>query len=105
MLQIYCPHCCETRHEQDFAYIDEAFITRPKDMATVSDQKLADYLYFRQNHKGDVYEQWQHVSGCRKILVVFRNNITNQIHKTYTLDQASLLNNSTVDSEETYAAI
>jgi len=75
MLVITCPHC-GMRNANEFTFGGE-LSTRP-----VADADLAswrDYLYTRRNVAGWEEEQWLHVSGCRRLLVVERNTITNEI--------------------------
>lgn len=88
MLYIHCPICGEKRDEQEFHYAGEAFIARPLDPEALSDEEWGDYVFMRSNKKGWIWEQWEHVSGCRKIFVVQRHNVSNDIAGSYTLQQA-----------------
>ena len=85
MLNIYCPYCAEKRDEQEFRYAGEAYIARPERPDEVSDEEWGDYVFMRSNHKGLIWEQWEHVAGCRKVVVVNRHNVSNVIQATYTL--------------------
>lgn len=85
MLYIYCPFCGEHRDEQEFQNAGEAYIARPNLEEEISDEVWGDYVFMRSNRKGLIWEQWEHVSGCRKVVVVNRNNVTNEIKGTYTL--------------------
>lgn len=86
MFLIHCPHCGEARDEQEFHCAGEAFIVRPLDPETVDDATWGDYVFFRDNPKGVVWEQWSHGAGCRKFFVIKRNNVTNEILATYTME-------------------
>ena len=85
MLYIHCPQCAEKRDEQEFHYAGEASIARPADPENCSDEEWGDYVFMRTNHKGWIWEQWEHVSGCRKVFVAKRNNVSNDIEATYNL--------------------
>ena len=66
MFLIHCPHCRETREEEEFACGGEAFIARPANPETISEEDWGDYLFNRKNPKGWHWEMWQHTTGCRK---------------------------------------
>lgn len=89
MFYLYCPFCGEKRDEQEFHHAGEAFIARPTDPEALNDEEWGDYLFMRSNHKGWVWEQWEHTSGCRKLFVVERNNVTNEIRGSYTFAEAA----------------
>lgn len=91
MLQLHCPHCQETREEEEFAYAGEAFIPRPADPETVSDEVWGDYLFMRRNPKGWFWEQWQHTGGCRKVFAVKRHTASYQVAGSWTLANAKPL--------------
>ena len=88
MLLITCPYCGEKREEEEFAYADEAFIVRPSDPESLNDQEWAEYLFVRDNVRGLQYEKWAHTAGCRKFFIVKRNNRTNEIETTMTMQDA-----------------
>ena len=83
MFRIHCPFCNETRDEEEFACAGEAFIARPPE--GVSDAAWGDYLFMRRNTKGWFWEQWQHVAGCRKVLVVRRHTASYEVSGSWTL--------------------
>ncbi len=85
MLLIRCPYCGEAREEQEFSYAGEALIQRPG--RDVTDEEWGDYLFKRKNIKGVTTEQWAHTYGCRKLFVVERNNISNDIINVRTFEQ------------------
>lgn len=86
MLLIECPWC-GPRDESEFSYGGEAHIVRPPDPETLSDEEWADYLFMRQNPKGDHLEQWVHAQGCRRWFGAERNTITYRINTTYKLSE------------------
>ncbi len=77
MFLIECPYCGEPREEQEFSYAGEALIARPA--LDCSDEEWGDYLFKRKNLKGPTVEQWAHTAGCRKLFIMERNNVTNDI--------------------------
>lgn len=79
MLLIPCPWC-GPRDETEFVY-GEAAVERPA--ATASDAEWTDYLYFRDNPKGDHREFWFHSTGCHRWFVVERNTVTHTIAAAY----------------------
>lgn len=91
MLRLHCPFCQTTRDEQEFAYLGEAFITRPIDPDAIDDSAWADYLFMRRNTKGWFWEQWQHNTACRKIFAVRRHTATYEVSGSWTLAQAKPL--------------
>lgn len=88
MFVIRCPHCCETREEEEFSYGGEAFIARPETPETQSDESWGDYLFMRKNPKGWHWEMWGHSTGCRKFFVVKRNTANHAIDGVWTLAEA-----------------
>ncbi len=90
MLYIHCPYCEEKRDEQEFRHAGEAYIARPENPEEVSDEEWGDYVFMRSNKKGWIWEQWEHVAGCRKVIVVNRNNVSNEIKATYDLTTGKL---------------
>ena len=84
MLRLNCPYC-GPRDETEFAYGGESHVTRPPNEA--SDRAWADYLYFRRNVQGVVYERWQHLRGCRQWFNVARDNVTHVIRAVYRMDE------------------
>ena len=75
MLLIPCPHCGQ-RNSNEFVFNGEA-VPRPgphPDPAT-----WRRYLYMKTNAAGWQEERWFHVSGCRRFLMIERNQDTNEI--------------------------
>ena len=85
MFLIHCPHCRETRDEEEFGYGGEAFIARPASPEAIDDDVWGDYLFCRKNPKGWHWEMWSHNTGCRKVFVVKRNTANHSIEGSWTL--------------------
>ncbi|MBB4952655.1 sarcosine oxidase subunit delta [Agrobacterium vitis] len=68
---ITCPHC-GVRPREEFTIRGDASPVRPK--ASASDDAWYAYVYSRENIKGRIVEHWQHTAGCRRWLVVERDN-------------------------------
>jgi sarcosine oxidase, subunit delta len=85
MLRLNCPYC-GVRDETEFAYGGESHIARPPQAAT--DREWANYLYFRRNVKGVVFERWHHARGCRQWFNVARDNVTHAIRAIYRMDES-----------------
>lgn len=75
MLLIACPHC-GPRNADEFTSGGER---RRRPAPDVEPAVWRAYLYERDNHAGWEAEQWFHLSGCRRFLVVERNTTTNEI--------------------------
>ena len=76
MLLIPCPHCGE-RAQTEFTYRGDATVERPH--AEDSAEKWYDYVYTRDNPRGEHTEWWHHTSGCRRWFKVRRNTWTHEI--------------------------
>jgi len=87
MLHIYCPHCAETREEEEFRPKGEAHIARPVEPEATSDEDWGNYLFFRKNPRGLHHELWHHAAGCRKFFNVTRDTVSYQILETYKVGQ------------------
>ena len=74
---IRCPHC-GTRPKEEYQIRGDASIIRPTPDA--SDKQWADYMFTRDNPVGRYRELWQHVSGCRRWLIVDRDTATHQVY-------------------------
>lgn len=75
MLVIVCPHC-GARNSNEFSFSGELHPRPEPDVDPVSWRR---YLYMRRNVAGWQEEQWFHVSGCRRFLIVERDTTTNEI--------------------------
>ena len=79
MLQLRCPWCGE-RDEVEFSYGGEAGVAYPTDPAALTDGEWAQWLFFRDNPKGEFAERWVHTHGCRRWFDAVRDTVTNEIH-------------------------
>ncbi len=76
MLQLTCPYC-GTRDETEFTYHGQAGLHRPHGDA--SEKEFFDYVYLRDNPRGNHRELWQHTAGCRAYIQVLRNTQTHEV--------------------------
>ena len=81
MMLIPCPWC-GPRDETEFVY-GEAVLERPADQHALSDQEWTDYLYFRDNPKGEHTERWFHRAGCHHWFTVRRDTVTHVISAAF----------------------
>ncbi|MET0234872.1 MAG: sarcosine oxidase subunit delta [Kibdelosporangium sp.] len=77
MLLISCPWCGE-REETEFHYGGQALVNHPADPEALSDEEWAQYVYFRDNPKGDFTERWVHSAGCRRWFNTVRDTVTSE---------------------------
>ena len=82
VLLIPCPWCGE-RDEIEFHYGGQAHIAYPEDPDALSDEAWADFLFMRDNTKGDFAERWYHSAGCRRWFNAIRNTATHETRATY----------------------
>lgn len=85
MLLIDCPWCGK-REEPEFGYGGQAHVAYPADPDALTDAQWAQYLFFRDNPRGEFAERWVHSAGCRRWFNVLRHTVTNDIVATYTGD-------------------
>jgi sarcosine oxidase, subunit delta len=84
-MQIDCPYCGR-RDETEFTYGGEAHIARPAISAPSSE--WTEYLYFRDNLKGEHAERWRHSRGCGQWFHAIRNTATHEFVAYYRLGDA-----------------
>ena len=87
MLLIDCPHC-GPRAEIEFRCGGESHIQRPGPHTEVLDAEWADYLFYRDNPKGEHRERWFHAAGCRRWFNVARDTVTHHIRAAYAMTEA-----------------
>lgn len=87
MLEIECPFC-GPRPETEFGYGGQAHVAQPHDPYAATDEEWANYLFYRDNPRGDFAERWVHAAGCRKWFNAIRDTRTYRIARTYTLTDA-----------------
>jgi sarcosine oxidase subunit delta len=80
MMQLACPWC-GMRDEPEFVCGGTTHIVRPPPDA--SDQQWGDYLFFRDNPKGVLYERWRHTYGCGQWFNTSRNTVTHEVLCVY----------------------
>ncbi|MEM1343892.1 MAG: sarcosine oxidase subunit delta [Pseudomonadota bacterium] len=76
MLRIPCPFC-GLRDHTEFVYLGDATIEYPP--LDASEEAWFEAVYLRKNPRGRHFERWQHVHGCRAILIVERDTLTHEI--------------------------
>jgi heterotetrameric sarcosine oxidase delta subunit len=86
VLQIPCPWC-GPRAEIEFSYGGQAGIAYPHDPEALSDEEWAEYLFMRDNPRGDYDERWVHTAGCRRWFNVRRNTLTHEIGASYRIGE------------------
>ena len=82
MLLIRCPWCGE-RDENEFSYGGQAHVAYPADPHALPDDDWAQYVFMRDNPKGDFRERWVHAQGCRRWFNAVRHTVTHEIACTY----------------------
>ncbi|MCH9780369.1 MAG: sarcosine oxidase subunit delta [Alphaproteobacteria bacterium] len=73
MLHLTCPHCGD-RELSEFACRGEAHVVRPQPDCT--EEEWGEYLFYRDNPKGFLREQWIHAAGCGAWFYAIRNSAT-----------------------------
>jgi sarcosine oxidase subunit delta len=81
---ITCPHC-GVRPKEEFSIRGDASPVRPAPGAP--DDAWYRYVFIRDNPKGRIIEHWHHSAGCRRWLVVERDNASS--HEVYSVTDAS----------------
>lgn len=82
---ISCPHC-GVRPKEEFTIFGDATPARPGPEAP--EEAWFAYVYLRENPKGRIRESWHHTSGCRRFLIVERDNVTHAIYSVVDAAQA-----------------
>jgi sarcosine oxidase subunit delta len=86
MLLIKCPYC-GPRAEIEFRCGGQGHIARPGPHDAVSDETWSDYLFYRENPKGEHRERWLHSAGCGRWFNVARDTVTHQISAVYLMGE------------------
>ena len=84
MLIIDCPFC-GPRSETEFGYGGQAHVAYPSDPHALTDQEWAQYLFYRDNPKGNRAERWNHTAGCRRWFNAVRDTRNYEISAVYRL--------------------
>ena len=82
MLHVPCPWC-GARDETEFRYGGQAHVAYPAEPDSLSDEQWADFLFMRDNPKGDFAERWFHSAGCRRWFNVVRSTVTHEFRHAY----------------------
>ncbi|MBB4101959.1 sarcosine oxidase subunit delta [Allorhizobium borbori] len=82
---ISCPHC-GVRPKEEFTIRGDATPVRPGPDAP--EEAWFAYVYLRENPKGRIRESWHHTSGCRRFLIVERDNVTHEVYSVVDAAQA-----------------
>ena len=69
-VKIDCPYCGEHDHVE-YVYAGDAAKRLP-DLADSDLDRWTDWVFVRDNVRGEHHEYWQHVHGCRQWLLVVR---------------------------------
>ncbi len=77
-MRINCP-CCGERPIDEFSYLGDATLKRPRTAGGEATREWHDYVYLRDNVRGPHYEYWHHAGGCRIWLVVHRDTLSHEI--------------------------
>ena len=76
-MHIPCPICGE-RDVGEFTYGGDATVTRPP-MSETDPAVWNQFVYDRENPRGEHLEFWQHTGGCRAWFKLRRNVLTHQV--------------------------
>ncbi len=71
-MRISCPYCGE-RGVEEFLYLGDANVERPRNGGAAPSEAWSDYVYLRDNPAGLHRELWYHSAGCHAWLVVTRD--------------------------------
>lgn len=77
MLRIACPYCGE-RDYIEFLYGGDASETMPE-LSDGNVDRWTNFVFFRNDSKGEHAEYWQHQHGCRQWLRVIRHTVSHEV--------------------------
>lgn len=86
MMLIECPYC-GPRNETEFRYGGQAHVPYPEDPQQLDDRQWAEYLFYRDNTRGDYAERWAHTAGCRKWFNAIRDTETYAFRAVYRMGE------------------
>lgn len=79
MITLHCPYCGPRSHDE-FRYVGDATkIVPPLDAGV---EAHFDYVYLRDNPRGQHVEYWQHIHGCRAFVKVLRDTVSHAVLAT-----------------------
>ena len=82
MMQLTCPHC-GARPENEFHCGGQSHLQRPP--LDCSDGVWGQYLFGRDNPKGEHAERWRHTFGCGRWFNLLRDTVTHEIKAVYAM--------------------
>ncbi len=82
MLLFSCPNC-GPRDETEFHYGGQAHVPYPKDTDAMTDKEWAEFLFYRDNTRGDFAERWVHSTGCRQWFNMLRDTVSYEVKAVY----------------------
>lgn len=83
MLLIKCPYCGDEHSELEFRGAQDAHIERPKNITETTDEEFVEFLYWRDNPKGIIFERWRHIHGCGRFFNAVRDTVSDKFLLTY----------------------
>lgn len=86
MLLIACPNC-GPRDETEFHYGGQAHVAYPKDADALTDKEWSEFLFYRDNTRGDFAERWVHSTGCRQWFNMLRDTVSYEIKAVYKMGE------------------
>ena len=84
MMQLDCPWC-GPRPENEFHCGGTTGIARPP--LDCSDETWGEYLFFRDNPRGDHAERWRHTFGCGQWFNALRDTVTHEFKAVYAITE------------------
>jgi sarcosine oxidase subunit delta len=86
MQLVPCPWC-GPRDVIEFRYGGQAHIAYPEDPRALDDGAWADFLFMRDNPKGEWAERWYHAAGCRRWFNALRSTVDHRIRAVYRIGE------------------
>lgn len=88
MLRIPCPYC-GLRDQVEFRHGGPVNRDRPANPESASDRDWSEYLFYRENPRGEYHERWVHAFGCRQWFTLVRNTLTHTFSPAPQSDESS----------------
>ena len=88
MLRIPCPYC-GLRDQVEFSFGGEADRVRPEEPSKLDSEAWSEYLFYRENTKGEHRELWVHSYGCRQWFELIRNTADHEIISSHRLGEST----------------
>ncbi len=87
-MRIICRYCGE-RPLEEFSFLGDASVQRPSSLQAEALSDWMDYVYLRDNPRGQHKEYWQHSAGCRSWLVVERDTLSHEVYQVQAAKDSS----------------